>query len=79
VYLLGTPMGNHRVMLRGMMAREGATFEHISRFGCYKDRYVAVATIAAVTGAGTSGGPWFNRQGQVAVTLADLEATWSQK
>lgn len=65
VYLLGTPMGNHYVLLRGIMAREGSTFEHITRFGSYKDRYVAVATIAATTGPGTSGGPWFNRQGRV--------------
>ena len=65
VYLLGTPLGNHFVMLRGMMARNGTSFVHVTRFGVYKDRYLEVATVAANVAEGNSGGPWFDRHGRV--------------
>jgi S1-C subfamily serine protease len=59
LYLLGAPVYRHGVMLRGAMAREGATFEYCG------EHYVAVIQIAATAQPGTSGGAWFNRRGEV--------------
>ena len=61
IYLLGTPVFRHAVLLRGMVARDGPAFEY------YADlhHYVEVMHVAATVQHGTSGGPWFNRRGQV--------------
>jgi len=59
VYLLGTPLFRRGVMVRGMMAQPGTTFEF------YLERYAEVCHIAATVPAGMSGGPWLNRRGQV--------------
>ena len=59
VYLLGTPIYRHAVMLRGMMARNDETFEY------YGDRYVGIVHVSAMTPAGTSGGPWLNPDGEI--------------
>jgi S1-C subfamily serine protease len=59
VFLLGTPIFRHAVMLRGMMGRDAATFEFLG------DWYVEVLHIAATAPSGTSGGPWFNRRGEL--------------
>jgi serine protease Do len=59
VYLMGTPIFRHAVMLRGMLARNDTTFEF------YGDRYVEIVHVAATVQSGTSGGPWFNQRGEL--------------
>ena len=59
VYLVATPMYQHGVLLRGMMAGDDSTFAY------YSPAYVEVMQVAGTVQAGTSGGPWFNRQGEV--------------
>jgi serine protease Do len=59
VYLMGTPIFRHAVMLRGMLARDGPTFEF------YGDRYVEIVHVAATVQSGTSGGPWFDGRGEL--------------
>jgi S1-C subfamily serine protease len=59
VYMLGTPVFRHAVMQRGMIARKETTFEY------YSDHYVEVLHVAATIQSGTSGGPWFNRDGKL--------------
>jgi S1-C subfamily serine protease len=59
VFLLGTPIFRHGVMIRGMIARGDATFEF------YGDRYVGIVHVNATVQFGMSGGPWFNAAGEV--------------
>jgi S1-C subfamily serine protease len=59
VYLLGTPIFRHAIMLRGMVARDETGFEYLG------DRYAEVFAVAASAQSGTSGGPWFNRRGEL--------------
>jgi S1-C subfamily serine protease len=59
VYLVATPMYQHGVLLQGMMAGDAPTFAY------YSPAYVEVVQVAGTVQAGTSGGPWFNRKGEV--------------
>lgn len=59
VFLLGTPIFRHGVMIRGMIARNDETFEF------YGDKYVGIVHVNATVQYGMSGGPWFNARGQV--------------
>ncbi len=58
VFHYGSPVYRHNIMQRGMVARDGVTYEHQSHF-------VEVLQIAANVQEGTSGGPWLNRAGQI--------------
>ena len=59
LWLVGGSVYRHAIMLRGHVAREGTSFEYCG------DRYVEVVHVAATVQPGTSGGPWFNRRGEV--------------
>ena len=59
VFLLGTPIFRHGVMVRGMIARRDATFEF------YGDKHVEIMHVNATVQYGMSGGPWFNAAGEV--------------
>jgi S1-C subfamily serine protease len=58
VFHYGSPVYRHNILQRGMVARDGLTYEHQSHF-------VEVLQIAANVQEGTSGGPWLNRAGQI--------------
>ena len=58
VFHYGSPVYRHNIMQRGMVARDGLTYEHQSHF-------VEVLQVAANVQEGTSGGPWLNRAGQI--------------
>ena len=59
VFLLGAPLFRHGVLLRGMVARDDSVFVY------FTGRYVEAIHIAATVQGGTSGGPWFNRRGEI--------------
>lgn len=59
VYLLGTPLYRHKVLLPGMVARDDNVFVY------YPGRYVETTHIAAMVQGGTSGGPWMDARGKV--------------
>jgi len=58
VYLLGTPLYRHAVLLPGMVARTDNVFVY------YPGRYVEAVHIAAMVQGGTSGGPWMDAGGR---------------
>lgn len=58
VYLLGAPLYRHYVLQKGMIARDGNTFE-------YNQHFVESMHIAAMVQGGTSGGAWMNESGEV--------------
>jgi len=59
VFLFGTPIFRHAVLLPGMVANDELVFEY------YTDMHVEVLHVAASVPGGVSGGPWLNRQGEV--------------
>jgi len=59
VFLLGTPVYRHTVLLPGMVAREDNVFVY------YPGRYVEAVHVAAMVQGGTSGGPWMDAGGRV--------------
>jgi len=58
VFLLGTPLYRHKVLLPGMVARADNVFIY------YPGRYVEATHIAAMVQGGTSGGPWMDARGR---------------
>ena len=58
VFHFGSPVYRHNIIQRGMIARQGLTYEHQGNF-------VEVMQIAANVQEGTSGGPWLNQAGQI--------------
>ncbi len=58
VFLYSTSVFRRGLLQRGMVARDGLTFEHQGHF-------VEVLQIAALIQEGTSGGPWMNRRGEL--------------
>jgi len=58
VFHFGSPVYRHNIIQRGMVARQGLTYEHQGHF-------LEVMQIAANVQQGTSGGPWLNRAGQI--------------
>lgn len=62
LYQFGTPIFRHAVMQPGAVAREDATFEYYGN----RRHYVRIVHVAATLQAGTSGGPWLNRRGELA-------------
>lgn len=61
VYLLGTPLMRHHVLLQGIVARDLPTFEYLVD----EQRYVSIIHLSALSPSGTSGGPWMNAAGEV--------------
>jgi serine protease Do len=59
VFLFGSPLYRHAVLLRGSAARDDTTFEY------YLDHYLEITHISATVPLGMSGGPWLNSQGKV--------------
>ena len=61
VYLYSASLFRHGLLQRGMVAREGASFEY------YADPpgYVRLMHLAATVQGSSSGGPWLNPQGEV--------------
>jgi len=59
VFLFGTPLYRHAVLLWGTIARDDNVFVY------YPGRYVEATHIAAMVQGGTSGGPWMNAGGRV--------------
>jgi serine protease Do len=59
IFLLGTPIFRHAILLRGMMAHDQPAFEY------YSDHYIEIVHVAATAPGGVSGGPWLNRRGEV--------------
>ena len=58
VFHFGSPVYRHHLIQRGIVARDGLTYEHQGYF-------VEVFQIAANVQKGTSGGPWLNQAGQI--------------
>jgi serine protease Do len=61
IYLYGTPIQRHGVLLRGVVARNDTYFE----FYTYMMDYVEIVHVTGVGPPGTSGGPWLNTKGEV--------------
>jgi S1-C subfamily serine protease len=61
LYLLGTPIFRHHVLLQGMVARDLPTYEYMPDL----HRYISIVHLSAPSPAGTSGGPWMNERGEV--------------
>lgn len=61
IYLAGSPLFRHNLILPGWVARADSTFEFSPVF----DEYIAVYHVAADTPPGTSGGCWLNKHGNV--------------
>jgi S1-C subfamily serine protease len=61
IWLIGTPIYRHGVLLAGAAGAPGTTHEWYARLG----RYVRVMHVTATTPPGVSGGPWMNARGEV--------------
>ena len=59
VYLFGTPLFRHSVMVTGSIARQNTAFEYVG------GNYVEIVHVAADTAKGFSGAPWMNSRGEV--------------
>lgn len=61
IYVVGSALFRHNLILPGWVARAELTFEFSPVF----DEYISVYHVAADTPPGTSGGCWVNKSGQV--------------
>ncbi|MEX2215451.1 MAG: trypsin-like peptidase domain-containing protein [Phycisphaeraceae bacterium] len=61
IYLFGSPIYRHAIMIRGYVARRDMAFEYLSE----QQTYIETMYVAADTPRGTSGGAWLNARGQV--------------
>lgn len=61
VALLGTPLYRRQLLLFGRVASEGFGFEYLGN----RAHYVECRYVSGVGPSGTSGGPWFDREGRV--------------
>lgn len=59
VFLLGSLLFRHAVLLRGTVARDQTVFEY------HTGKYVKCLHVASTVAGGMSGGPWLNRRGEV--------------
>jgi serine protease Do len=59
IYLYGSPLFRHDVMVPGLVARQQTTFEYVD------GEYIEVVHIAGLVTRGFSGGPWVNREGEL--------------
>ncbi len=61
VYLYGSPLYRHGVLLRGTLARSSPTYEYQPQRG----HYVRVTHVSGSSPVGTSGGPWLDPRGRI--------------
>lgn len=61
VYLYSASLFRHGLLQRGMVARDGASFEYYAE----PPGYVRVMHLAATVQGSSSGGPWLNPRGEV--------------
>lgn len=61
VFLFGSAIYRHRLLLRGTVARPDTTFEYNGDHGDYTEVFHVSATVQG----GTSGAPWLDRDGKV--------------
>ena len=61
IYLLGTPIYRHGVLTPGRIARPTTAYEYLAD----NKHYIETVYVNAHTPRGTSGGPWFNLQGEI--------------
>ncbi len=61
IFLAGSPLYRHRLLLSGSVAGRGSTFEYLPEL----KTYVQIFHVSAMTPRGTSGGPWLNERGEV--------------
>lgn len=61
VYLLGSPVFRHAILLTGLIGREKDTFEFMS----FSADYVRIMHLSGSGPPGSSGGPWVNAAGEV--------------
>jgi len=59
IYVFGAPIFRHAVMQPGMVAKDETDFNY------YTNAYVETLEVAADVQGGVSGGPWFNRKGEI--------------
>ena len=59
VFLMGSPLFRHAVLVRGVIARDAPVFEY------YEGHYVEVTHCTATVPNGMSGGPWLNSAAEV--------------
>ncbi len=61
VFLVGTPLYRHEVLIAGHVARDGPTWEYRPDQG----HYMQMVMLAGPSPVGTSGGAWFDRAGRL--------------
>lgn len=61
LWLFGTPIYRHRVMLHGRVARDTVTYEYLPD----RQLYLRIFHLSAPSPPGTSGGPWVDESGKV--------------
>ena len=61
IYLYGTPLYRHGVLIKGSVGRIDPTYEYLPDMGYY----VRILHVAASSPPGTSGGAWMNSSGEV--------------
>jgi len=61
VYLYGSPLYRHGILMRGALARESPSYEYQPHRG----HYVRALHVSGPSPIGSSGGPWLNSKGQV--------------
>jgi S1-C subfamily serine protease len=67
VFLMGSPIFRHSLLLRGTVARRTETYSW------YDGAFTNTFPIAGIAAPGTSGGPWLNRAGEIfAIQVASV-------
>ena len=67
VFLMGSPIFRHSLLLRGTVARRAETYSW------YDGAFTNTFPISGIAAPGTSGGPWINRTGEVfAIQVASV-------
>ena len=67
VFLMGSPIFRHSLLLRGTVARRTETYSW------YDGAFTNTFPISGIAAPGTSGGPWLNRAGEVfAIQVASV-------
>ena len=67
VFLIGSPMFRHHLLLKGSIARRSETFSW------YDNAFTNTFPITGISAPGTSGGPWVNKNGKIfAIQVATI-------
>jgi S1-C subfamily serine protease len=61
VYVIGSPLNRHGLLMRGMVASRQANYEHLTD----QDAYVHIWYLKAMSPRGLSGGNWVNDDGEI--------------